>query len=76
MAREVAADHARVFLVVLDGMRARPDQRHCPVEHVEELRQLVDARPPNNQKVNKMTNNNKRTDCLLIYSGSLTKIDR
>src|SRR5262245_6823694 len=38
-----AADDARIFVVVLDRVRARPDQPHRSVDHVEELRQLVDA---------------------------------
>jgi hypothetical protein len=35
-----------IFGVVGDRMRPRPNQRHAAAEHIEELRQLVDARSP------------------------------
>src|ERR1700730_9463366 len=31
--------------VVCDGMGARPDQGHAAVEHIEQLRQFIDACP-------------------------------
>src|ERR1700730_15218631 len=31
--------------VVRDSMGARPDQGHAAVEHIEQLRQFIDARP-------------------------------
>jgi hypothetical protein len=35
-----------IFGVVGDRMRPRPHQRHAAAEHIEELRQFVDARSP------------------------------
>src|SRR6185312_17515002 len=46
MAAEIAVDDLGILLVMGDRMRAGPDQRHVSPEHIEELRQLVEAGPP------------------------------
>ena len=46
MALHVGVDLVREFAVQFHGMGAGPDQGHVATEHVEELRQLVDARAP------------------------------
>ena len=39
MAERVVRDHAAVLVVVYQRVRARPDDRHVPLDHVEQLRQ-------------------------------------
>ena len=46
VAQHVFQDLRPVLLVVRDGVRARPDDRHVAPQHVNELRQLVERRPP------------------------------
>ena len=43
---EHPADLVGKHLVVGQRVRPRPDQRHLPAQHVQELRQFVDVRPP------------------------------
>ena len=42
VADHVAVDQLAVHLVVRDGVRARADDAHAPLQHVDELRQLVE----------------------------------
>ena len=42
VADHVAADQLAVQLVVRDRVRARADDAHAPLQHVDELRQLVE----------------------------------
>src|SRR3954466_12780209 len=44
MAEGIAADQLGEMIVVSRCMRARSDNRHLAFQHIEELRQLVDAR--------------------------------
>src|SRR5690625_3858398 len=46
VAREIATDLFREFLVMAERMRPWSDQRHAPLQHVEKLRQLIDRGPP------------------------------
>ena len=39
----VLCDHLAITVVVRNSMRSRPDQRHVPTQHVEQLWQLVDT---------------------------------
>ena len=41
VAQHVALDQLAVLLVVGDGVRARPDDAHAALQHVDELRQFV-----------------------------------
>lgn len=42
VAQHVAADQLAVLLVVRHRMRPRPDHRHRALQHIEELRQLIE----------------------------------
>src|SRR5262245_37119573 len=46
MPHEVAHDHLGIDLIVIGGMGTWADERHGAVEHVEELRELIEAGPP------------------------------
>lgn len=45
LATIIVVDELAVILVMGEGVRARPDQRHVALENIDELRQLVDAGP-------------------------------
>ena len=44
MAHHILVDQPAVVLRMLKHMRTRPHHRHVTLEHIDELRQLVDAR--------------------------------
>ena len=44
--RQVVVDHLGILFVVGNRVRARPDDRHLALQHVEELGQLVEAVTP------------------------------
>src|SRR5262249_48805080 len=46
MPRKVASDHLRIFFVVPDCVRPWPDQRHCPIQYIEDLRKLIKTQAP------------------------------
>src|SRR6185312_7633806 len=46
VAHHVALDELAVLLVVSDGVRTRTDEAHAPLQHVEELRELIERVPP------------------------------
>src|SRR5579872_2841652 len=43
VADHVSIDELTVELIMSDGMRPRPDQAHLPLQHVQELRQLIEG---------------------------------
>src|SRR5690625_5034365 len=46
VARKIPTDLYREFLVMAERVRTWPDQRHAPLQHIEELRQFIDRSPP------------------------------
>src|SRR5258708_5197593 len=53
MTGKVATNHLRVGLVVVGCVRSRPDERHCSVENVEQLRQFIETESPKDPAENR-----------------------
>lgn len=43
MPERIVGDELPILVIVRHGMRSRADHRHVPLDHVEQLRQLIDA---------------------------------